>query len=57
MLYLSYANPTVSKYEQQLLYDLNNIIAAVGGSMGLFLGFSFFTCGKEIIEAIFEKKF
>ncbi len=27
--------------EEKLLYDFNNIVAAVGGSMGLFLGFSF----------------
>ena len=30
--------------EEYLLYDLNNIISAVGGSMGLFLSFSFLKC-------------
>ena len=27
------------------LFDFNAIVAAVGGSMGLFLGFSFLECG------------
>ena len=30
--------------EEYLLYDLNNIVSAVGGSMGLFLSFSFLKC-------------
>lgn len=37
------------------LYDLNNIVAAVGGSMGLFLGFSFFETVLKVINMLSQK--
>jgi hypothetical protein len=43
------------KYEEYKLHDLSTIIAAVGGSMGLFLGFSCFQCGKDLIERAYRK--
>ena len=36
------ANKIRSIEKEVLVYDLNDVIGAVGGSMGLFLGFSFF---------------
>ena len=40
-----------------LLYDTNDMIAAIGGSLGLFLGFSFFhsisKCVEKFIEFVF----
>jgi len=42
-----YSDTSVEKTEEILLYDLSNIVSAVGGSLGLFLGFSclnFVTC-------------
>ena len=40
---------------QHTLYDLNTIVAAVGGSLGLFLGFSFLQCSHLILNFISEK--
>ena len=41
---MTIATSNVLVNEEYLLYDLNNIISAVGGSMGLFLSFSFLEC-------------
>ena len=41
---MTVATSNVLVNEEYLLYDLNNIISAVGGSMGLFLSFSFLNC-------------
>ena len=37
-----YENTDTIVSEEMLLYDLNSIVSAVGGSLGLFLGFSCF---------------
>ena len=37
-----------------LLYDTNDMIGAIGGSLGLFLGFSFFQSLSKCVEKIFE---
>lgn len=37
-------------YEEFLLYDLNAIVAGVGGSLGLFLGFSCLGCLGQILD-------
>ena len=37
-------------YTETDIYDLNAVIASVGGALGLFLGFSFYKCGKGIID-------
>ena len=33
--------------EEYLIFDFSSILVAIGGSLGLFLGFSFFQCGTE----------
>ena len=43
-IFMTVATSNVLVNEEYLLYDLNNIISAVGGSMGLFLSFSFLKC-------------
>ena len=43
-IFMTFATSNVLVNEEYLLYDLNNIISAVGGSMGLFLSFSFLKC-------------
>jgi len=40
----------VKKSKQVLLYDFNSIVAGVGGSLGLFLGFSCLGLSNRIIE-------
>ena len=42
--------------EEYVLVDFFDILAAVGGSMGLFLGFSFFDFGVGIKDWMNEKK-
>ena len=32
------------------VYNFNAIVASVGGSLGLFLGFSFYEYGKRLID-------
>ena len=43
---------TVSK--ELLIYDTNDMIGSIGGSLGLFLGFSFFGIVSFFIDKIFE---
>ena len=38
--------------EEVLLYDLNSIVSAVGGSLGLFLGFSCFQGALWIADIV-----
>ena len=40
VMYLYFTEMEVEAREEVLLYDMGNIVAAVGGSLGLFLGFS-----------------
>ena len=42
--------------EEYVLVDFFDILAAVGGSMGLFLGFSFFDFGVGIKDWMNAKK-
>ncbi len=37
------------------LYDLNTIVAAVGGSMGIFLGFSCLDFGRRGVDWVVDK--
>ena len=41
------------KYEKQaLVYDTNDVIGAIGGSLGLFLGFSFFDIISKCLDSL-----
>ena len=39
-LYVSYGFMDIERHEEALIYDSGNFFAAVGGNLGLFLGFS-----------------
>jgi hypothetical protein len=43
---------TVKVIDETLLYDFTDIVSAVGGNLGLFLGFSFFSCGSYFLDKI-----
>ena len=45
-----YGSGTILQYEEVKIYDFSTILAAVGGSLGLFLGFSCFQCGLALIH-------
>ena len=42
-------------YEEILIVDNIGLVGSLGGSLGLFVGFSFFGYVTPILEAIFEK--
>ena len=51
-LRIKYDSYTVFYYKERLVYDIYAIIAAVGGSLGLFLGLSCYNIGTRLIEKI-----
>ncbi len=48
IVFLYYQDNNVEKHEEYLVFDFSSIVTAVGGSLGLFLGFSFFQCSSQI---------
>ena len=51
-LVLSLRDFQVIRYTEKYLYDFSAIISAVGGSMGLFLGFSFYAMSKNLVNRV-----
>jgi hypothetical protein len=51
-----YHSSRVEVLEEYLLFDFNAIVAAVGGSLGLFLGFSCLDFGYYIMDRMFHMK-
>ncbi len=49
LIYLYYKSDLVLILDEYRIFDGNSIVAAIGGSLGLFLGFSFFQCGSMLI--------
>ncbi len=47
---LQYASYRVSVFEEYLLFDTVAFIGNVGGSLGLFIGFSFYDFASKIVE-------
>lgn len=54
IVYLHYKSNYISVMEEYRIFDLASIIAAIGGSLGLFLGFSFFQCGSSMLYEAFD---
>ncbi len=52
---LNYHSNMVTQTDEYLLYDFSNILAALGGALGLFIGFSFYDCGAMIVDVLEEK--
>ena len=42
--------------EEYLIYEITGVIGSIGGTLGLFIGFSFLDISKKLIN-IFKKKF
>ena len=49
---VDYQSFTESLYMEAEMYDINAVVASVGGSLGLFLGFSCYEYGKKFIDQI-----
>ena len=50
VLSMRYGNTDVYTMDEYLLFDAIAIVAAVGGTLGLFIGFSFYDCVAAIIN-------
>ena len=46
---------TTNVYEEILIVDDIGLVGSLGGSLGLFVGFSFFGYLTPILDAVFEK--
>ena len=46
----------VDMFEEYLIYEITGVIGSIGGTLGLFIGFSFLDISKKLIN-IFRKKF
>lgn len=55
-LYLAFHDDRVQYRAIRHLYDLNGIVAAVGGSLGLFLGFSCADCFSAVVDLAATKR-
>ncbi len=55
-LYFSYYSLDVENKEERLLYDFPNLVSAIGGSMGLFLGLSLLEIFRRMIQHCTIKK-
>ena len=53
---LTYQSTTVTDYEENLQYDILTFIGSVGGSLGLFVGFSFYDAFLIFGKLIWRKK-
>ena len=50
------ANNEVQVEEEHLIYDFTSFVSECGGSLGLFLGFSFFMVFEYITPFLFTLK-
>ena len=55
MFRFQYISPRVEVQEERYIIGGTDFIGSVGGSLGLFLGFSFFTYSSDLLEYIFQK--
>ena len=55
LMKFKYASNKINVYEETLLVDDTSLIGSLGGSLGLFVGFSFFGYAMPILEAISDK--
>ena len=54
LIRMYYHSTTVHHHNEYLLVDLATLIGSVGGSLGLFLGFSCFKAGQYLIKKTLE---
>ena len=52
-IYLTLSNDNILIEQDILMYDLNTIIGSIGGSLGLFMGFSFLQFSRDLVKFVF----
>ena len=55
LMKFKYASNKINVYEETLMIDDTSLVGSLGGSLGLFVGFSFFGYAMPIVEAISDK--
>ena len=55
LMKFKYASNKINIYEETLMFDDTSLVGSLGGSLGLFVGFSFFGYAMPIVEAISDK--
>jgi hypothetical protein len=56
LMWLTFSTTDVTIIEEVLLFDFSAILSAVGGSLGLFIGFSFSDLFKFAINKFAENE-
>ena len=46
----------IEVFEEYLIYEITSVIGSIGGTLGLFIGFSFFDMSTKLIN-IFQNNF
>ena len=49
-----YYNKLTNISEEKLVYDSRDLLAWIGGALGIFVGYSFFDLAKHIIDIVFH---
>ena len=53
LLYWRYGSKKVIISEEQLIYNSRDLVAWIGGALGIFVGYSFFNLSQHIIAIVF----
>ena len=53
LLYWRYGSKKVIISEEQLIYNSKDLVAWIGGALGIFVGYSFFNLSQHIIDVVF----
>ena len=57
LVQMFYESDRISLREEYLIFDFGSILVAIGGSLGLFLGFSLFQSGTQLLDVIMGLSF
>ncbi len=50
MFYFKIVSPKIEVLKEYAVYDFSGILGSVGGSLGLFVGFSFLDCLFSVLD-------
>ena len=55
-VFLHFPSRIVEINQEFPTYDLNSIVSAIGGGLGMLLGFSFLDCSSRLVDRCFERR-